>query len=161
MVQAFLLRRFMKNQALSHTGGIDGFSSSLAYFPDDKVAVCYISNGSRMSTNDIMVGLLSIYYQKPYRIPLFSKGIVLHSLAKYEGVYASAELPLKITIKQKEITLTAQATGQSAFPLTAEDETTFTFDQAGITIIFKPESDGTVKNFTLKQGGGSYLFTKE
>jgi D-alanyl-D-alanine carboxypeptidase len=54
--------------------------------------------------------------------------------------------------------LNAQATGQGAFPLDATSTPDkFIFEPAGIVMEFKP-----VDNiFTLKQGGGEFVFTKE
>ena len=64
---------------------------------------------------------------------------------------------LKITITKNNTVLTAQATGQSSFPLDPVEKDKFSFDQAGIKMEFNP-----VKNeMTLKQGGGIFLFTKE
>ncbi|HEX7492850.1 MAG TPA: peptidase, partial [Bacteroidales bacterium] len=74
----------------------------------------------------------------------------------YLGEYTSTQIPLKITITKAQYSLFAQATGQSAFPLEAIDKDKFQFEQAGIEIDFN-----TARNeFTLKQGGGNFLFTK-
>ncbi|MDB5285573.1 MAG: hypothetical protein JWR05_522 [Mucilaginibacter sp.] len=53
---------FYDKKGFGHTGGIDGFSSLLIYLPEDKLAVAYISNGVRYSTNDVVLGALSIYF---------------------------------------------------------------------------------------------------
>ena len=53
--------------------------------------------------------------------------------------------------------LLAQATGQSSFPLEATAKDKFEFDQAGVVIEFNIEKN----EMNLKQGGGSYLFTKD
>jgi CubicO group peptidase (beta-lactamase class C family) len=149
---------FGKRKAFGHTGGIDGFGSILGYFPDDSLAVAYCSNGTVMSWNDIMIGVLSIYFGKPYTIPTFkSIAIKVEDLDKYLGVYSSSEMPLKITITKDKTTLIAQATGQSSFPLDATDKDIFRFDPAQIELRFNPD-----KNLmTLKQGGGTFEFTKD
>jgi CubicO group peptidase (beta-lactamase class C family) len=151
---------FYERSAFGHNGGIDGFSSSLAYFPDDKVALAFCSNGLNFPMNDILIGLLSFYFDKPYKIPDF-KTVVLpaEKLSAYEGEYNSEQLPLIITVKLDGNNLTAQATGQSAFPLTCSSETEFRFDQAGIVMVFNILSDGKVDGFILKQGA-DYTFKK-
>lgn len=73
-------------------------------------------------------------------------------LATYEGVYSSADFPLKITIRKEGNQLTAQATGQSAFPLDAISTTEFKFDAAGILITFRTDENGKVSGLILKQG---------
>ncbi len=149
---------FYDKKAYGHGGGIDGFGSNAAYFPEDSLAAAYCTNGQVYPLNDIMIGVLSIYFNKDYTIPTFNAlSLKTEELDKYLGVYSSKQIPLKITITKDNSTLIAQATGQSSFPLEATETDVFRFDQAGIIIEFN-----TAKNeFTLKQGGGIYLFTKD
>jgi len=81
-------------------------------------------------------------------------------LATYEGVYSSAGFPLKIMIRKEGNQLTAQATGQSAFPLDAISTTEFKFDAAGIRITFRVDENGKVSGLALKQGK-EYVLDKE
>ena len=146
---------FYDKKGFGHTGGIDGFSSLLAYFPEDKLAIAYTSNGVRYSTNDVIIGALSIYFNKPFVIPEF-KTITLTTtdLDKYVGKYTSSQTPLKIAITKNNTELFAQGTGQAAFPLEAKGGDKFTY--AGITLQFEP----TKQDFILTQGGVTRLFTK-
>ena len=154
---------FDEKMGFAHTGGIDGFSSSLAFFPDDKMSVALLTNGLAYQMNDIMIGALSIYYDRKYDVPEFKKGtkIAESLLNRYEGIYASQGFPLKITIKKDGDQLTAQATGQGAFPLTSINETEFRFDQIGVVMLFTIEADGTVKKMNLQQRGQGFDFEKE
>jgi hypothetical protein len=77
-------------------------------------------------------------------------------LTSYAGEYTSKELPLVITLTTDGAKLTAQATGQPAFPLAAESETEFNFAQAGIKIVFE-KSGG----FALHQMGRTFAYTKK
>ncbi len=150
---------FDDKKAYGHNGGIDGFSSLLGYIPADKMTIAYCGNGQGgYSTNDIMLGALSIYYNKPYAIPTFNTlTLTAEQLDQYTGTYGSKQLPLKITIGKEGASLTAQATGQSAFRLDAVAPDQFKFDAAGIVLEFSPKQ----KEMTLKQGGGTFLFTRE
>ncbi|WP_082115814.1 M28 family peptidase [Hymenobacter terrenus] len=78
-------------------------------------------------------------------------------LDRYAGSYASPQIPLKITLTREGTALKAQATGQPAFTLEAVSKDVFKFDQAGLRLEFDPAKP----IFTLKQGGGSFVFTKE
>ncbi|MDB5281287.1 MAG: peptidase [Bacteroidota bacterium] len=149
---------FFERKAYGHNGGIDGFGSTLTYFPEDSLAVAYCTNGQVYPMNDILIGVLSIYFGKGYSIPVFNT-VTLKSedLDKYLGVYSSQKIPLKITITKDNATLIAQATGQSSFPLQATDKDKFEFEQAGIKMEFDPDK----KELILKQGGGASVFTKE
>lgn len=150
---------FHEKSAYGHNGGIDGFLSTLAYFPDDSLAVAYCTNGAVYPMNDILIGVLSIYFNKPYFIPAFNPPLALKTedLDQYLGVYATTQIPLKITITKDNITLISQATGQSSFPLEATEKDKFKFEPAGITLEFNPSKN----EMMLKQGGQAVLFTKE
>lgn len=82
-------------------------------------------------------------------------------LNEYEGIYSSDKLPIKISIAKNGNGLSAQASGQSDFPLEATSDTSFKFDTGGIVITFKKDSSGRVTGLTLEQAGGSYDFNKE
>jgi D-alanyl-D-alanine carboxypeptidase len=148
---------FYTKIAYGHNGGIDGFTSNLSYFPQDSVSIAYCTNGQVYPMNDILIGIMSIYFNANYFIPTFTS-IALKSedLDKYIGAYSSTQLPLKIVVTKNNTTLMAQATGQSAFPLEATGKDIFSFDQAGIVMEFNPAKN----EFILKQGGVNYLYTK-
>ncbi len=149
---------FYDMRLYGHTGGIDGFSSMLTIMPGDNVSVAVTSNGTSFSINTIMLDALSCFYGKPFEIPSF-KTIALSSeeLDKFLGVYASSQLPLKITITKNGNKLIAQGTGQQPFGLDAFDKNLFKGINGMIVIEFKPEGG----QMTLKQGGATFLFTRE
>ncbi len=141
-----------------HTGGINGFSSVFSYFSDGNIAYALTSNGSNYINNNISIAVLSAVFNKPYDLPNFSTyEVSSEDLDKYLGTYVSKQIPLKITITKDNKTLTAQATGQSAFPLEATEKDKFKFDKAGVVLEFNPPE----KTMLLKQSGGKYTFTKE
>ena len=145
---------FGERRFYGHTGGIENFRAVVGYYPTEKLGISLIVNGDNFNRNDIMIGVLSIYYKMPFPFPKFNK-IEASELVKFTGTYSSKELPLKMTISEKNGELLAQATGQSAFPLTFKEEKTFIFAPAGIEMIFGENG------FVLKQGGMSFNFSKE
>lgn len=149
---------FYEHPGFGHTGGIDGFGSVVGYFPEDKLAIALTSNGQQYENNDIMIGVLSSYYGKPFRVPAFATlALKTEDLDQYLGEYASADIPLKITVTKDATILMAQATGQSAFPLEATDKNKFEFAAAGIEMEFFPSEN----KMTLNQGGRKFTFTKK
>ena len=149
---------FNEKRSFGHTGGIDGFSSVFGYFPEEDVAFALTSNGVNYNTNEISIAVLSEVFGQAYKVPSFKKvEISEERLEQYVGTYQSDQVPLDIVVTREGNSLTAQATGQAAFPLSAVSLTEFEFSQAGIVMIF----DSQKGEMTLKQGGGSYLFTKE
>jgi CubicO group peptidase (beta-lactamase class C family) len=149
---------FYKSVGYGHTGGIDGFSSVYSYFSDEKISYALILNGTNINNNDISIAVLSAVYDKPYKIPVFTTfTLTSEDLDKYLGVYASKQIPMKITISKDGNTLIAQGKGQPAFPIEATEKDKFKFDQAGAKFEFNP----TAKTMILFQGGGQINFTKE
>ena len=136
---------FYSRKAYGHTGGIDAFRSNSFYFPKDSLAVSYVSNGQRTPVNNLMIGVLSIYFGKDYTLPVYKESIQLKAedLDQYLGVYATDKMPIKITITKKANTLYGQDSAQPSFPLEATAEHQFQFEAAGLTMTFNAE-EGTM-----------------
>jgi D-alanyl-D-alanine carboxypeptidase len=141
-----------------HAGAIDGFGSMLCYFPDDKFAVSYCSNGTVYSINDIVLRTINNYYNVPETLPEFTTyNVSPEEIKQFPGVYSSPQIPIKLTITEKEGKLFGQGEGQPAFPLEATAKNVFKFEPAGIVIIFNPEKE----EFVLEQSGGKFSFSRE
>jgi len=155
---------FDEKYAYGHTGGIDEFHSMLGYFPEDSVAFAFTGNGETIDMNDLAIGVLSIYFNRSYDIPNYTEAeykLAAEELSRYEGIYTSRQIPLKITIKKDGGQLVAQATGQSSFPLTPVNAGEFKFDAARLKMLFDISNKETIRQFTLQQAGGNYVFVKE
>ena len=152
---------FHDKRGYGHNGFVDGTVSHVYHFPEDEVTIAYCSNGLGYGVNDILIGALSIYFDMPYKLPVFGPDAEMALLSegdldKYVGVYSSANLPQKITISKDGAQLTAQATGQSAFTLQPAGKDKFKFDTAGIAMEFNPETNEMI----LLQSGFRFVFTK-
>ena len=158
---------FYDKFAFGHTGGIDGFHTVAAYFPEEKVSFAILSNGLNYVMNDITIGLLSLTFGHDFEIPDFEaeESEIIHlsveEMAQFTGNFISDELPLDIRFFEQAGKFMSQATGQEAFPLTAISETTMKFDPAGIVIEFSDFRDGRFHVFTLKQMGQEFQFQLE
>ena len=154
--KGILTMPFGERKFFGHTGGIEDFTSTLGYYPKEKFSVALLDNGQAYGMNDIMIGVLSIYYKMPYRFPnLQSANVDVAILKKYEGIYGAANFPLKISITEENGVLICQATGQESFPLNPLSETKFNFDPAGLELVFSPNA------MTILQGGQEFKLTKE
>lgn len=151
---------FGNKKAFGHTGSIDGFSSMLGYFPEEKIAYCILGNAWNYSLNDVALGTLSIYFNKPYIVPMFEIKQAADSKSIL-GNYVNEKMGVHFIIDKEGEQFTAKASGQSAFPLTKISETEFKFEPADITIQFKKLENGTITSFDITQKGMTVNFTRE
>lgn len=146
---------FHTKLAYGHNGGIDGFASTLEYFPEDSLALAYCTNGQVYPMNSILIGVLSIYFNKPYSVPTFS--LKTEELDKYLGVYSTTQIPVKVKVTKTGAILFAQVADQPPFPPDPTEKDKFKFDPFGIIMEFKPDKN----ELTIKEGGKLFLFVKE
>ncbi|MGC4099725.1 M1 family metallopeptidase [Ferruginibacter sp.] len=78
-------------------------------------------------------------------------------LDKYTGNYSSKQVPIKVSFTRENGKLMAEPAGQDRVALENTAKDTFTHEAAGVVIVF----DLTKNEMTLKQGGGTYVFTKD
>lgn len=158
--RAMIMVPFDGKKGYGHDGSIDGFRSVAVYYPGDKLAVALCSNGGTYPPDAVLLAALNSYYGKPYQVPTFAASTYVPApadLDRYAGTYASAQMPFKLTMTPEGTTLRGEATGQGSLLLEPVSQGVFKFDPAGIRIEF----DAAKPAFTLKQGGGSHVFTKE
>ncbi len=145
---------FQGHKSIRHSGGIPGFSTYMSRFPDDGMTFIVLSNLETGASNRISNELARLWLglpTPPPPPPLVAVEVKPEVLDRYLGVYELTP-GFNITITRNGGTLSAQATGQDAFALTATAETEFQFQPAGIRIVF-PAGEGPAPSFTLHQGG--------
>lgn len=147
-------------KTISHSGGDAGYRSFLLRFPDQQYSIVVLSNmGSfvpgRLAYQIADVCLKGVLKEEVKKVEDNKTGPfkVSDALLKlYEGEYQLTG-EMVVTVKNDNGKLTAQATGQTSFPLTASSETDFIFDPAGIRMTFPKTQDTPAPEFTLHQGG--------
>lgn len=95
---------FHKKDGYGHSGRVDEFYSFAGYLPEDSLAIVILSNGTNMKLNDIVLGVVSKYYNTKYVYPDF-KTFADSSAAStelYTGIY-KAQLAGLITIGKFEV----------------------------------------------------------
>ncbi|WP_405206938.1 serine hydrolase domain-containing protein [Aquimarina sp. LLG6339-5] len=150
---------FFGKQAYGHNGGIDGFQSLTMYLPEEKIVVSYIANGVVMSPNNCIVNILRTYYDKDYKLPVFSAPLefATEELDVFLGVYSSESFPFQITFTKENTTLIASAKDGPTFPLVGYQKNGFKSDRAGATINFNTDASKMV----LELNGNKVSFTRK
>jgi len=100
------------NKAYGHNGRIEEFYSTARYFPTEKLAVVYITNGILYPRTDIVEGILETCFNEPYTLP-FSTEIILYGagLDKYIGKYSSGQLPIVVNCTKANNKLIVETKG--------------------------------------------------
>jgi hypothetical protein len=74
------------------------------YNVEDKFSISLLVNGDNFNRNDIMIGVLSLYYGKEYSFPdLNGFAVSKEKLQSYTGTYATPTFPMKITITEEMV----------------------------------------------------------
>ncbi|PYP85698.1 MAG: serine hydrolase [Candidatus Angelobacter sp. Gp1-AA117] len=139
---------------IAHDGGIEGFNTSLAYYPDDKLVVAVLANLNGPAAGDIAASLSRVAHGEKVVLTSERKETALpqQTLAKYVGSYELAPtLTLSITVEDGR--LIAQANQQPRRTLFAESETMFFRKDANVQIEFVKNDKGEVTGLVLHQGG--------
>lgn len=154
-----------------HSGKIDEFESATSYFPQDDLYITLTSNGSRVKLNDVMIGVLSKYYDKKFDYPTFYHSEITNPpLTTFAGVY-KAKLAGLITVGKFEITpaennylfMTELQDGKEGEKALVEriDANSFYMRSAKGKLIFTLDKNNKVDKLVLEQGKMSIKCTKE
>mgnify|MGYP001226952718 CR=1 FL=1 len=149
---------FYERSALGHAGDIGGFQSVSEYYPEDGMIFSFIANGIAMSRNDILEGVLSIYFGREYNLPSFTTYKVSNEdLDKYLGVYISPDSPYKLVFTKKNGMLLCTPTDQPSLPMEAIEKHKFSFSQADLYIEFILDEDKII----VSQGGDETFYKEK
>ncbi len=145
---------------LAHEGGTGGFSSFVAFDPQTKFAVVILSDTALHARGGLgSLGLHLLDANVPLGKPDTGESAAkpTQELSADELKAYAGEYPLMpdfvLTVRAEAGTLTAQATGQGAFPLAATAKDVFEAPNFGIVIRFQRDAAGKVVALKLEQGG--------
>ncbi len=141
-------------RVVAHSGGINGFKSFIARFPDDRVTVVVLSNNEDAPSQRIGGALTAIVFGEEYKIPQERRAVALDpkTLDAYAGQYQLAPTFI-ITVTNENGKLMAQATGQEKFELFAESETKFFLKAVDAQVTFVKDAGGRITQMILHQNG--------
>jgi CubicO group peptidase (beta-lactamase class C family) len=141
---------------VSHGGGINGFNTVLARFPDEKVTVVALRNADYGMQNPGRVSqdLAAILFGEKYELPRERVAIKIDPkiLDAYVGQY-ELRPDFIITMTKEGDSLMTQATGQPKFELFPESETKFFLKVVDAQVTFVKDDKGAVTHLIMHQGG--------
>jgi CubicO group peptidase (beta-lactamase class C family) len=141
------------HKMIAHDGGIQGFNTSLAYFPDDKLVVAVLANLNGPA-GQIAGNLAKVVHGEKVVLPTERKEVTVSPeiLKQYVGTYElTPKFSLAITLEGGQ--LISQGTNQEKVPMFAESETMFFLKLVDAQIEFVKNEKGEVTNMVLHQNG--------
>jgi CubicO group peptidase (beta-lactamase class C family) len=143
-------------KSVSHGGGINGFSTNLLRFPEEKVTIVVLRNADYgiPAPGKITQDLAAILFGEKYEIPapLAEVKVDPKILDAYAGRYEMGPNFI-ITISKEGDGLTAQATNQPKLDLFAQSETVFFSKVVDMKITFVKDETGKVTHLIVHQNG--------
>jgi CubicO group peptidase (beta-lactamase class C family) len=141
-------------KVVQHGGGIDGFNTFLAYYPDDKLTVAVLANINGQTPNQIATKLADLAHGVAVQLTSDRKEITLPvaTLSKYVGTY-ELQPGVDMMIRLDGDHLTTQLTGQQQFPIFAESETKFFLKVVDAQVEFVKDATGAVTHAVMYQNG--------
>jgi CubicO group peptidase (beta-lactamase class C family) len=142
-------------KVIDHGGGIEGFNTLLAYYPDDKLTVVVLGNLNGAAPGSIALYLGALALGQSVTLPSERKVITLDPkvLSRYVGEYEmSPGTLMRITIENDQ--LRARLANQAAIPVFPESETLFFAKVVDAQIEFSgADAQGRATQLTLHQNG--------
>jgi len=139
---------------IQHGGGIEGFNTLLAYYPDSKVTVAVLANLNGEAPTQIATKLGELAHGATVQLTTERKEIALPvaTLSKYVGTYELAP-GVNMMMRLVDDHLTTQLTGQPQFPVFAESQTRFFLKVVDAQLEFFTDATGTVTHAVMYQNG--------
>lgn len=139
---------------ISHTGGIEGFNTYMAYDPDRRLTVVVLGNLNGPGPGAVGGSLLTLARGQTVTLPGERQAIAVapEALTAYVGVYELAPT-FSLTMTVVDGRLMTQATGQQAFELHAQGADAFFLREVDAQVTFTRDASGAVDGLVLHQGG--------
>jgi CubicO group peptidase (beta-lactamase class C family) len=139
---------------VSHAGSVQGFNTSMTYYPDEKLLVVALSNINGDAPGYIVGHLADLMHGKNVVLPGERRAVTVAEdiLQQLVGRYPlSPTRVLAISVRNGQLLL--NTAGQPELPLFAESETSFFVEGVDATIEFHRDAAGAVTGLTFNQGG--------
>ena len=150
------------HKKIDHGGGIEGFNTEVAYYPDDQLAVIVLANLNGGAPNEIANKAATIEFGGKVELTSERKEITLkpEELGGLVGTYSLAPgVDLAVTLEGNQ--LWTQLTGQGKIQIYPESPTFFFLKVVDAQLEFAKDSSGKATQVTLHQNGQDVVAKKK
>ncbi len=156
--------QFNKKTSWMHSGRIDEFSAVVLTIPEDSLHLAIVTNGTYVEINDIIIHVLSAYYNKPFvfKTPEQTAAVSQPATSIYTGLYRAklfGFIPLGkmlVTEAGAHCLFLEEGDGSCVAQkslLIRKDATTFYSSEAEATVTFESNAKGIVKRCFFRTSG--------
>ena len=151
----WMLAPMANHKQIGHGGGINGFSTYIARFPEDDAAVIVLSNNEAGNAGAVAGSLAGVLFGNNAELPWERKAITLDPklFDRYAGVYQVGEL--EITFTNENGHFMTQGKGQPKAEMFPSAENVFFLKVVDATLTFEGDQ------VTLRQGGATIVGKKK
>jgi len=156
------VRQHDGHRVVEHNGGINGFNTFLAYYPDSHVTIAVLGNVNGLAPEAIGAALGTLAHGGAVRLTSERREIPVpvSTLTAYVGTYEMApNMNVMVTLDGDH--LMAQLSGQPKFQLYAESETRFFLKVVDAQLDFVRDASSSVTQAVLHQNGRDITATKK
>lgn len=152
---------FYDLEGIGHSGGIDSYSSNLVYFGPEKVSIAFTSNGLRLDMNEVLIGILSIYFERDFEFPVYTDyQLNPEDLKPCFGTYECKKQGLIVDLYEEDGQLHGLSRGQGEFNLEASSPNSYVNYMLDAEFIFQNKDKGSYQSFINKQAGFEMNFER-
>lgn len=149
----WIVRKQFNRTMTGHGGGINGFTTFIARYPEQRALVVVLCNQESSPSGRIARDLAAILFGEKYEVPPDRREVAVAAsvLDAYTGVYQFSPTAT-LTITREGDHLIAQISGQEKAPRYAESETKFFSKIVDAEVVFAKDSSGRVTHISFRQG---------
>jgi CubicO group peptidase (beta-lactamase class C family) len=142
------------HKVIDHGGGIEGFNTHLAYYPDDKLTVVVLGNVNGVAPEDIAAKLGALAHGETVILPSERKEVRVDPKI-FDGYVGNYELEPNVifTITRDENRLFSQISGQPKVELFPETEKAYFPKVVDAQVTFVTNDQGRATELILSQNG--------
>lgn len=148
------VRTMNGHEVIEHNGGIEGFNTSMAYYPEDKLTVIVLANVNGGAPDEIAHDLAVLAHGGNVVLPSERKEVHVDPkiLDGYVGTYQLAPT-FSLTVTREGDHLFLQPTGQSKSVLFAQSDKEYFLKTVDAQITFVTDRQGRATELILHQAG--------
>jgi CubicO group peptidase (beta-lactamase class C family) len=141
-------------KVIDHGGGIEGFNTTVAYYPDDKLAVIVLGNLNGSAPQEIGSKLAAVAHGEKVVMSSERKEVPVDPKV-FNGYVGRYELAPNfiLTVTREDDHLFTQATGQPKLQIFPESVRDYFLKVIDAQITFVTDSNGPATELILHQGG--------